>query len=90
LPLARATLFIWFLTVVLAYALLAAGGRSKKSRFRPDEIVSGTERGERYWWPMEGPESCALRPWGCHATAFVGRRHFDAPDMFEKYFEMKP
>jgi hypothetical protein len=28
-----------------------------------------------------------MRQWGTHATAFVGRRHFDAPDLIEKAFE---
>lgn len=69
---------------------LPAGG-ARKSLFRPDGIVPGTERGERYWfWPMGVPEPGAMRQWGRHATAFVGRRHFDDPDLFEKYFEMKP
>lgn len=64
---------------------------ARKSVFRQDGIVSGTERGERYWfWPMGVPEPGAMRQWGRHATAFVGRRHFDAPDLLEKYFEMKP
>jgi hypothetical protein len=29
----------------------------------------------------------AMRQWGTHATAFVGRRHFDAPDLIAKTFE---
>jgi hypothetical protein len=29
-----------------------------------------------------------MRQWGNHATAFVGRRHFDDPDLFERYFEL--
>jgi hypothetical protein len=29
-----------------------------------------------------------MRQWGHHATAFVGRRHFDDPDLFERYFEL--
>lgn len=63
----------------------------RKSIFRADGIVPGTERGERYWfWPMGVPEPGAMRQWGRHATAFVGRRHFDDPDLLEKYFEMKP
>lgn len=61
------------------------GGR--RSVFRPDGIVAGTERGERYWfWPMGVPEPGAMRQWGRHATAFVGRRHFDDPGLLERYF----
>lgn len=28
----------------------------------------------------------AMRQWGMQATAFVGRRHFDAPDLFDTRF----
>jgi hypothetical protein len=63
------------------------GGR--RSVFRPDGIVAGSERGERYlFWPMGVPAPGAMRQWGRHATAFVGRRHFDDADLLEKYFEM--
>lgn len=64
-------------------------GGARRSVFRPDGIVPGSERGERYWfWPMGVPEPGAMRQWGRHATAFVGRRHFDDADLLEKYFEM--
>ena len=66
-------------------ALPNGGGRSL---FRPDGIVAGTERLERWiLWPMGIPEPGAMRQWGHHATAFVGRRHFDDPDLIERYFE---
>ncbi len=33
------------------------------------------------------PQSAgAMRQWGRHATAFVGRRHFDDANLFEKRF----
>lgn len=67
----------------------AADG-ARKSVFRPDGIVPGSERGERYWfWPMGIPEPGAMRQWGRHATAFVGRRHFDDPGLLEQYFVMR-
>lgn len=67
---------------------LPAGGR--RSVFRPDGIVPGTERGERWlFWPMGVPEPGAMRQWGRQATAFVGRRHFDDPDLLERYFTLK-
>ena len=67
--------------------LLKAGGR--RSVFRPDGIVSGSERGERWlFWPMGVPEPGAMRQWGRHATAFVGRRHFDDPALLERYFSL--
>ena len=63
-------------------------GGGRRSAFRPDGIVAGSERSERYlYWPMGVPEPGAMRQWGRHATAFVGRRHFDDADLFERYFE---
>jgi hypothetical protein len=62
-------------------------GSGRRSLFGPDGIVPGTERGERcFFWPMGIPSPGAMRQWGHHATAFVGRRHFDDPDLMERYF----
>ena len=30
-----------------------------------------------------------MRQWGHHATAFVGRRHFDEPYLIERYFAIR-
>ncbi len=63
-------------------------GGGRRSAFRPDGIVAGSERRERYlFWPMGIPEPGAMRQWGRHATAFIGHRHFDDADLFERYFE---
>jgi hypothetical protein len=65
-----------------------AGGR--RSAFRPDGIVPSSERGERYvFWPMGVREPGAMREWGRHATAFVGRRHFDEARLIERYFVLR-
>jgi hypothetical protein len=57
------------------------------SLYGPDGIVEGTGRTERYWLWISGIESPgAMRQWGRHATAFVGRRHFDEPFLLERYF----
>lgn len=70
-------------------ALPAAHGT--RSMFGPDGIVPGTDRLERYlFWPMGVPHPGAMRQAGHHATAFVGRRHFDDPDLLEKNFELIP
>jgi len=67
---------------------LPASGQ--RSLYRPDGIVPGTERGERYFfWPMGVPEPGAMRQAGRHATAFVGRRHFDDPGLLERYFMLR-
>jgi len=64
------------------------GGRA--SAFGPDGLVAGTERAERFlFWPMGIASPGAMRQWGRHATAFVGRRHFDDADLLEKRFELE-
>lgn len=71
-------------------ALPAADGATR-SAFGEDGIVPGTERAERYlFWPMGVYNPGAMRQWGTHATAFVGRRHFDDADLIERRFELLP
>ncbi len=65
-----------------------AGGR--RSAFRADGIVPSSERGERYlFWPMGVREPGAMREWGRHPTAFIGRRHFDEARLIERYFVLQ-
>ncbi len=60
-----------------------------KSMFGPDGLVARTERIERWLlWPMGILAPGSMRQWGHHATAFIGRRHFDDPDLFDRYFEV--
>ena len=60
-----------------------------RSAYGPDGLISGTARGERlFFWPMGIPSAGAMRQWGHHATAFVGRRHFDDADLIEKRFRI--
>jgi hypothetical protein len=64
---------------------VATGGT--RSLYGPNGIVVGTERRERFLlWPMGVPSAGAMRQWGTHATAFVGRRHFDDPYLIHKAF----
>ena len=68
---------------------LPTADHKTRSAFGPDGIVPGTERGERLlFWPMGIDNSGAMRQWGTHATAFIGRRHFDDADLIERRFEM--
>jgi len=63
------------------------GGR--RSVFDAQGLIAGTERGERFlYWPMGIASAGAMRQWGRHATAFVGRRHFDDADLIERRFEL--
>ncbi len=65
------------------------GGRA--SAFSPEHgLIAGTERPERFlFWPMGIRSAGAMRQWGHHATAFVGRRHFDDADLLEKRFVLE-
>jgi hypothetical protein len=64
-----------------------SGGR--RSLFGPDGLIAGTERAERFlFWPMGIASAGAMRQWGRHATAFVGRRHFDDADLIERRFKL--
>jgi len=63
------------------------GAALTRSAYGPDGLVPGSERAERfYFWPMGIASAGQMRQWGRHATAFVGRRHFDDADLFEKRF----
>lgn len=56
-----------------------------RSLFATDGLVAGSERPERFlFWPMGVPSAGAMRQWGTHAIAFLGRRHFDDPRLLEK------
>ena len=81
-----------------AYALLderrllaldwPAGGT--RSAYDAAGFVPGTERAERWlFWPMGIASAGQMRQWGRHATAFVGRRHFDEALLLDRYFELR-
>jgi len=62
-----------------------------RSLYASDGLVRGSERAERYvFWPMGIDSAGAMRQWGRHATAFVGRRHFDDAQLIERYFAPAP
>jgi hypothetical protein len=62
-----------------------------RSLYDGDGFVPGTERAERWlFWPMGIASAGQMRQWGRHATAFVGRRHFDDALLLDEYFEVRP
>ncbi len=62
----------------------------KRSMFNDDGLVPSSRRRERYFfWPFGISSPGAMHQWGNHATAFIGRRHFDDPDLIEKGFFLK-
>jgi len=64
---------------------LPAPAATYKSLFDTDGLIPESERPERFLlWPMGVASAGAMRQWGNHAIAFIGRRHFDDPWLFEK------
>ena len=73
---------------ILSTLARRAGGT--RSAYGEDAFVAGSERAERwFFWPMGIESAGQMRQWGHHATAFVGRRHFDDPLLFDAYFELR-
>jgi hypothetical protein len=70
---------------------LAGADGTHRPLFGPDGLLPGSERTERFlFWPMGVRSAGAMRQWGRHATAFVGRRHFDDARLLERYFSRRP
>ncbi|MSR13387.1 MAG: hypothetical protein EXR86_02265 [Gammaproteobacteria bacterium] len=64
---------------------------SRRGLFGNDGIVWSSSRTERFvLWPLGVPAPGAMRSRGHHASAFIGRRHFDDPNLIERYFERSP
>jgi hypothetical protein len=69
---------------------LSVEGGVRRSLYAPDGLVRGSERAERFlFWPMGIASAGAMRQWGRHATAFVGRRHFDDARLLEERFDLR-
>ena len=65
-------------------------GGGTRSAYDAAGFVPGTERAERWlFWPMGIASAGQMRQWGRHATAFVGRRHFDDARLLDRYFELR-
>jgi hypothetical protein len=63
--------------------------RRNKSLFEQNALVEGSQRKERwFFWPLGVPSAGAMRQWGNHATAFIGRRHFDEPHLIDNNFRL--
>ena len=61
---------------------------SRQSMFGQNSIVPGSRRLERFvLWPTGVLSPGAMRQWGRHAVAFLGRRNFDDPFMLENMFK---
>jgi hypothetical protein len=62
-------------------------GTGNSSMFTEHGVVPGTGRKEQWLlWPMGVVAPGAMKQWGHHAIAFIGRRHFDEPYLIGKNF----
>ena len=56
----------------------------KQSLYAEDGLIAASARTERLLlWPYGIASPGAMRQWGAHAIAFIGRRHFDDPFLLE-------
>lgn len=56
-----------------------------QSLFGASGIIDHSARAERFiLWPLGVPSAGAMRQRGLHAIAFIGRRHFDEPFLWEQ------
>lgn len=61
-----------------------------RSVFDAHGFIAGTDRAEAWlFWPMGIARAGTMRQWGRHATAFVGRRHFDDARLIEQRFVLE-
>lgn len=66
-------------------------GSSSRSVYGADGQIVGSERFLRFaLWPAGIDNAGAQRQSSRLATAFIGRRHFDDPDLFESRFRLRP
>ena len=61
---------------------------AKRSLYGQDGIIDASVRTERFLlWPFGIASPGAMRQWGTHAIAFIGRRHFDDPYLLGKLLD---
>ncbi|MBE0449034.1 MAG: hypothetical protein IBX64_13250 [Actinobacteria bacterium] len=64
---------------------LPIGNNERRNLFGPEGIIEVSRRAERFLlWPFGVESPGAMRQWGSHAIAFVGRRHFDDAFLLEQ------
>jgi hypothetical protein len=61
---------------------------SRQSLYGEGGLVEASARTERFLlWPYGIASPGAMRQWGTHAIAFIGRRHFDDPFLLENLLD---
>jgi len=70
--------------------MLPRGDRGFESIFNSEGIAKDSPRIESLlFFPMGIADIGSMRQRGHHAVVFIGRAHFDEPDIFDKNFEFK-
>ena len=70
---------------------LPAPSGGTRSLFDPSGVVPGSERPANPLYRAAGvAQAGAMRQWGNHETALLGRRYFDDPRLIEELFVMSP
>ncbi len=60
----------------------------KRSLYDKDGLINASSRLERFLlWPYGVASPGAMRQWGTHAIAFIGKRHFDDPYLLEELIQ---
>jgi hypothetical protein len=63
---------------------------SRRSLYGENGLIDVSVRNERFlFWPYGIASPGAMREWGTHAIAFIGKRHFDDPFLYEKLLARK-
>jgi hypothetical protein len=63
---------------------LTLSNGTKRSLYSEDGLIDASTRAERFlFWPYGIASPGAMREWGTHAIAFIGKRHFDDPFLLE-------
>jgi hypothetical protein len=61
---------------------------SRTSAFDANGLIPSSRRPERFLlWPLGVRSPGAMRQWGTHAIAFIGKRHFDDPWLLDHLLE---
>ena len=61
---------------------------AKRSLYGEGGLIDVSARAERFLlWPYGIASPGAMRQWGTHAIAFIGRRHFDDPFLLESLMD---
>ena len=79
---------IYWLVELDGLRSLPALDGTKRSLYDKEGLIGASARLERFlFWPFGVVSPGAMRELGTHAIAFIGKRHFDDPFLFEQLIE---